>query len=202
MTTAVPTIKLPSGDTIPVLGFGAWMMGESARNKKDEVSALRLGLDLGMKLIDTAELYASGGSEDVVAEAIAGRRDEVFLVSKVLPHNATKKGTIAACEESLKRLKTDRLDLYLLHWRDSVPLRETLDGFIALKRDGKIRHWGVSNFDVDDMEELLALPGGKDVATNQVMYNLAAAASSSRCCRGAGNTTFRSWPTRRSIRGT
>ena len=172
MTTSVPTIKLPSGDTIPVLGLGAWMMGESARSKKDEVAALRLGLDLGMKLIDTAELYASGGSEDVVAEAIAGRRDEVFLVSKVLPHNATKKGTIAACEESLKRLKTDRLDLYLLHWRDSVPLRETLDGFIALKRDGKIRQWGVSNFDVDDMEEVLALPGGKDVATNQVMYNL------------------------------
>ena len=117
MTTAVPTINLPSGDTIPVLGLGAWMMGESARNKKDEVAALRLGLDLGMKLIDTAELYANGGSELVVAEAIAGRRDEVFLVSKVLPHNATKKGTIAACEQSLQRLNTDRLDLYLLHWR-------------------------------------------------------------------------------------
>jgi len=172
MTTAVPTTKLPSGDTIPVLGLGAWMMGESARSKKDEVAALRLGLDLGMKLIDTAELYASGGSEQVVAEAIAGRRDEVFLVSKVMPHNATKKGTIAVCEQSLQRLHTDRLDLYLLHWRDSVPLRDTLDGLMTLKRDGKIRNWGVSNFDVDDMEELLALPGGKDVATNQVMYNL------------------------------
>ena len=170
--TTVPTIKLPSGDSIPVLGLGAWMMGENARNKKDEVQALRLGLDLGMNLIDTAELYASGGSEQVVAEAIAGRRDQVFLVSKVMPGNATKKGTIAACEKSLKRLNTDRLDLYLLHWRDSVPLRETLDGLMTLKRDGKIRNWGVSNFDVDDMEELLALPGGKDVATNQVMYNL------------------------------
>ena len=172
MTKAVPTTKLPSGDTIPVLGLGAWMMGESARAKKDEVAALRLGLDLGMSLIDTAELYADGRSEQVVAEAIAGRRDDVFLVSKVLPHNATRKGTIAACEASLKRLNTDRLDLYLLHWREAVPLRETLDAFMTLKRDGKIRNWGVSNFDVDDMEELLALPGGKQVATNQVMYNL------------------------------
>jgi diketogulonate reductase-like aldo/keto reductase len=170
--TAMPTIKLPSGDTIPVLGLGAWMMGESARNKKNEVAALRLGLDLGMNLIDTAELYASGGSENVVAEAIEGRRDDVFLVSKVLPHNASRKGTIAACEQSLKRLKTDRLDLYLLHWRESVPLRETLDGFMALKRDGKIRNWGVSNFDVDDMEELVALSGGTNCASNQVLYNL------------------------------
>jgi diketogulonate reductase-like aldo/keto reductase len=172
MTTAVPTTTLPSGDAVPVLGLGAWMMGEHVRHKKDEVNALRLGLDLGMNLIDTAELYASGGSERVVAEAIAGRRDEVFLVSKVLPHNATRKGTIAACEQSLKRLNTDRLDLYLLHWRESVPLKETLDGLTALVRDGKIRNWGVSNFDVDDMEELLKLPGGDKVATNQVMYNL------------------------------
>jgi diketogulonate reductase-like aldo/keto reductase len=147
-------------------------MGENARLKKDEVAALRLGLDLGMNLIDTAELYANGGSERVVAEAIAGRRDDVFLVSKVLPQNATRQGTIAACEQSLKRLNTDRLDLYLLHWRQSIPLRETLAGLLALKRDGKIRNWGVSNFDVDDMEELLSLPGGNQVATNQVMYNL------------------------------
>jgi len=172
MTTAVPTTKLPSGDAIPVLGMGAWMIGDSARDKNDEVAALRLGLDLGMNLIDTAELYGSGRSELVVAEAIAGRRDEVFLVSKVMPQNATRKGTIAACEQSLKRLKTDRIDLYLLHWRESIPLRETLEGFLALRRDGKIRHWGVSNFDVDDMEELLALPGGDQVAANQVMYNL------------------------------
>ena len=172
MTTAVPTINLPSGDAIPVLGLGTWMMGETARHKKDEVAALRLGLDLGMTLIDTAELYASGGSERVVAEAIAGRRDYVFLVSKVLPQNATRAGTIKACEQSLKRLNTDRLDLYLLHWRESIPLRDTLEGFIALMREGKIRNWGVSNFDVEDMEELLALPGGNKVATNQVMYNL------------------------------
>jgi len=172
MTTAVPTTKLPSGDAIPVLGMGAWMIGDSARDRTDEVAALRLGLDLGMNLIDTAELYGSGRSELVVAEAIVGRRDQVFLVSKVMPQNATRKGTIAACEQSLKRLKTDRIDLYLLHWRESIPLRETLEGFLALQRDGKIRHWGVSNFDVDDMEELLALPGGDQVATNQVMYNL------------------------------
>ena len=172
MTTTVPTTKLPSGDAVPVLGLGAWMMGETARLKKDEVAALRLGLDLGMTLIDTAELYASGGSERVVAEAIAGRRDEVFLVSKVLPHNASRKGTIAACEQSLKRLNTDRLDLYLLHWRESIPLKETLEGLMTLMRDGKIRNWGVSNFDVDDMEELMSLPGGDQVAANQVMYNL------------------------------
>ena len=170
--TAVPTTKLPSGDTVPVLGLGAWMMGENPRNKKDEVAALRLGLDLGLNLIDTAELYASGGSELVVGEAIAGRRNDVFLVSKVLPQNATRQGTIKACEQSLKRLNTDRLDLYLLHWRQSIPLAETLEGFTALVRDGKIRNWGVSNFDVEDMEELLALTGGDQVATNQVMYNL------------------------------
>jgi diketogulonate reductase-like aldo/keto reductase len=172
MTTAVPTTKLPSGDAIPVLGMGAWMIGDSARDKNDEVAALRLGLDLGMNLIDTAELYGSGRSELVVAEAIAGRRDEVFLVSKVMPQNATRKGTIAACEQSLKRLKTDRIDLYLLHWRESIPLRETLEGFLALRRDGKIRHWGVSNFDTDEMDELVGLPDGANVQTNQVLYNL------------------------------
>ena len=168
----VPTTKLPSGEAVPVIGLGAWMMGESSRQKEDEVAALRLGLDLGMNLIDTAELYASGGSERVVSEAIAGRRDQVFLVSKVMPQNATRKGTIAACEQSLKRLNTDRLDLYLLHWRNSIPLQETLEGFTALMRDGKIRNWGVSNFDVDDMEELMSLTGGQQVAANQVMYNL------------------------------
>jgi diketogulonate reductase-like aldo/keto reductase len=170
--TSVPTVKLPSGDAVPVLGLGTWMMGENARHKKDEVAALRLGLDLGMTLIDTAEMYAEGRSERVVAEAIAGRRDQTFLVSKVLPQNASRHGTIRACEQSLKRLNTDRLDLYLLHWRGSIPLRETLEGFAALMRDGKIRNWGVSNFDVGDMDELLALPGGDEVATNQVMYNL------------------------------
>jgi diketogulonate reductase-like aldo/keto reductase len=169
---AIPTTKLPSGETIPVLGQGTWFMGEQARHAADESTALRIGLDLGMTLIDTAEMYGSGGAEEVVADAIAGRRGEVFLVSKVLPENATRKGTIAACERSLKRLGTDRIDLYLLHWRGSPPLADTLAAFDALMRDGKIRHWGVSNFDTDDMEELFALPGGDKCATNQVLYNL------------------------------
>jgi diketogulonate reductase-like aldo/keto reductase len=146
-------------------------MGADARRAKEEIAALRLGLDLGMTLIDTAEMYAEGGAEKVVAKAIAGRRDQVFLVSKVLPENATRRGTVAACERSLKRLQTDRLDLYLLHWREEIPLEETLEAFAALVRAGKIRYWGVSNFDIDDIKELVALPGGAAVATNQVMYN-------------------------------
>jgi diketogulonate reductase-like aldo/keto reductase len=133
---------------------------------------LRIGLDLGMTLIDTAEMYGSGGAEEVVADAIARRRDEVFLVNKVLPENATRNGTIAACERSLRRLSTDRIDLYLLHWRGSPPLADTLAAFDTLMRDGKIRHWGVSNFDANDMEELFALPGGDRCASNQVLYNL------------------------------
>lgn len=165
-------LRLPSGDEVPVLGLGTWGMGEARRRRGDEVKALRLGLDLGMTLIDTAEMYGEGGAEEVVGEAIAGRRDEVFLVSKVYPHNATRQGTVAACERSLKRLGTDRLDLYLLHWRGAVPLAETLAGFAALKHAGKIRHYGVSNFDVADMEELWSLPGGADAAANQVLYNL------------------------------
>jgi diketogulonate reductase-like aldo/keto reductase len=172
VTRPVPTIKLRSGATVPLLGQGTWTMGEHARQAKKEIAALRLGVDLGMTLIDTAEMYAEGRAEKVVAKAIAGRRDDVFLVSKVLPENATRRGTIAACERSLKRLKTDRLDLYLLHWREDTELADTLEAFIALAGAGKIRHWGVSNFDVDDMKELLALPGGKAVAINQVMYNL------------------------------
>ena len=120
--SAIPTTALPSGETVPVLGQGTWYMGENARRAADEANALRLGIDLGMTLIDTAEMYGSGGAEEVVADAIAGRRDDVFLVSKVLPENATRKGTVAACERSLKRLGTDRIDLYLLHWRGSPPL--------------------------------------------------------------------------------
>jgi diketogulonate reductase-like aldo/keto reductase len=147
-------------------------MGENHDARQNEIDALKLGLDLGMNLIDTAEMYAAGRAEEVVAEAIAGRRDDVFLVSKVLPENATKAGTIAACEKSLRRLKTDRIDLYLLHWRGRPKLEETLAGFFALKEAGKIRHWGVSNFDVEDMDELESLPGGLGVATNQVLYNL------------------------------
>lgn len=168
----LPTVTLPSGETVPQLGQGTWRMGESARVRKEEVAALRLGLDLGMTLIDTAEMYADGTAEEIVAEAIEGRRDEVFLVSKVLPEHSSRAGTIKACERSLKRLNTDRIDLYLLHWRGHPALAETLDAFLALQDAGLIRYFGVSNFDVDDMEELFALEGGEGCATNQVLYNL------------------------------
>ncbi len=144
------TTRLPSGEAIPVLGQGTWQMAEDRRRHQDEVAALRLGLDLGMTLIDTAEMYANGRAEKLVAEAIRGRRDEVFLVSKVLPSHAARRATLAACDGSLRRLRTDRLDLYLLHWRGRVPLEETLAAFSELLTAGKIRHWGVSNFDRDD----------------------------------------------------
>ena len=147
-------------------------MGEGSHRRKAEIAALRLGFDLGMTLIDTAEMYASGGAEEVVGEAIAGRRDGVFIVSKVMPANASRRGTVSACEKSLKRLKIECIDLYLLHWPGSIPIAETVEGFTVLKRAGKIRHWGVSNFDVDEMEELTALPDGGAAASNQVMYNL------------------------------
>ena len=147
-------------------------MGEDSAKREAEVAALRLGLELGMSLIDTAEMYGEGGAEEVVGKAIAGRRDDVFLVSKVYPHNATSQGAVAACERSLQRLNTDYLDLYLLHWRGSVPLADTFAALEALKGSGKIRDFGVSNFDVEDMEEAFALPGGRQVATNQVLYNL------------------------------
>ena len=170
--TPIPTTHLPSGETIPVYGLGTWMMGEGRAKRADEVAALKLGLDLGATLIDTAEMYGDGEAESITGEAIAGRRDGLFLVSKVLPHNASRSGTIAACERSLKRLRTDCIDLYLLHWRGSVPLADTLAAFQQLQRAGKIRRWGVSNFDTDDMEELFALPGGDACASNQVLYNL------------------------------
>jgi diketogulonate reductase-like aldo/keto reductase len=168
----IRTTRLPSNEAVPSLGQGTWGMAEDARRRKDEVMALRVGFDLGMTLIDTAEMYADGEAEALVGEAIAGRRDELFLVSKVLPENATKPGTVAACEHSLRRLGTDRLDLYLLHWRGNVPLEETLDAFAALVDAGKIRYWGVSNFDVVDMIELWGIAGGANVATDQVLYNL------------------------------
>lgn len=166
------TLRLPSGRSIPILGLGTWQMGEDARQRTAEVSALRHGLDLGMTLIDTAEMYAEGGAEEVIAEAIADRRSSVFLVSKVYPHNASRQGAIAACERSLKRLKTDYLDLYLLHWRGSIPLAETLDAFQTLKQAGKIRDYGVSNFDLADMQSAMTLNNGSGIATNQVLYNL------------------------------
>lgn len=172
MPSTIRTTTLPSGETVQVLGQGTWKMGEDARSRADEVNALKLGLDLGVTLIDTAEMYASGGAEEVVAQAIAGRRDETFLVSKVLPSNASRAGVQRACENSLKRLSTDRIDLYLLHWPGSVPLTETVEAFEALKKAGKIRHWGVSNFDTHEMEELVDLPDGGHVQTNQILYNL------------------------------
>jgi diketogulonate reductase-like aldo/keto reductase len=172
MATSVSEVILPSGEKVPQLGQGTWHMGESGRTRKDEVAALSLGLDLGMTLIDTAEMYGNGNAEEIVAEAMAGRRDQCFIVTKVLPENSTRSGAIAACERSLKRLKTDRIDLYLLHWRGQPPLRETLEAFQTLQEAGAIRFWGVSNFDVGDMEELITLPGGNECATNQVLYNL------------------------------
>ena len=165
-------VRLPSGEQVPALGQGTWYMGEDRAARKDEVAALQLGVDLGLTLIDTAEMYAEGGAEEVVGEALAGRREQAFVVSKVYPHNATRLGVAAACERSLKRLKTDRIDLYLLHWRGPHPLAETVAGFEALQRAGKIRHWGVSNLDLDDMRELASVPGGDACATNQLLYNL------------------------------
>jgi diketogulonate reductase-like aldo/keto reductase len=166
------TVTLPSGEKVPALGLGTWNIGDDRGDRAAEIAALQLGLDLGLKLIDTAEMYGEGNSEKLIGEAIAGRRDEAFLVSKVYPHNASRKGVIAACERSLGRLRTDRIDLYLLHWRGSIPFSETIEAFEALKKAGKIRHYGVSNLDLDDMQEWLSVPGGKAVATNQLLYNL------------------------------
>src|SRR3982751_1738558 len=147
-------VLLPSGDLVPPLGHGTWFMGENSAARMDEVAALRAGLERGLRVIDTAEMYGNGRAEEVVGEAIAGRRDEVFLVSKVLPEHASRRGTMSACERSLKRLRTDRLDLYLLHWRGSIGLGESIEALAMLQGQGKIRHYGVSNFDIADMEEL------------------------------------------------
>src|SRR2546427_7427711 len=171
--TRLRTTKLPSGEALPVLGQGTWRRGEISRVRKTEVAPLRLGIDLGMTLIDTAEMYADGGAERIVGEAISGRRDNVFILTKFYPQNATRERMAAACERSLTRLATDRIDLYLLHWRGDVPLKETLAGFDALLRSQKIRYAGVSNFDVDDLEELARLKDGvQRVVTNEVLYNL------------------------------
>jgi len=166
------TVTLPSGEKVPALGQGTWYMGDKRETRAEEVATLQLGLDLGLKLIDTAEMYGEGKAEELIGQAIAGRREQAFLVSKVYPHNASRKGAIAACERSLARMRTDRIDLYLLHWRGNIPFSETMEAFMALQKAGKIRYYGVSNMDVDDMQELFSLPGGKAVATNQLLYNL------------------------------
>jgi diketogulonate reductase-like aldo/keto reductase len=165
-------VELPDGEGVPALGQGTWNIGDDAANRAAEIDALRYGIDLGLTLIDTAEMYGDGRAETVVGEAIAGRRDGVFIVSKVLPNNASKGGTLAACEASLRRLKTDRIDLYLLHWRGSVPFAETLEAFVALRRAGKIRLYGVSNLDLSDLQEWWRCAGGAATATNQLLYNL------------------------------
>ena len=172
MTQELRYVTLRNGERVPALGQGTWHMGEDRRCAAEEEAALRLGIELGMTLIDTAEMYGSGGAEEVIAHAAEGVRDRLFIVSKVYPHNASRAGVVAACERSLKRLATDRIDLYLLHWRGSIPLAETLEGFQRLERDGKIRHHGVSNFDRGDMEEWVALRGEETVAADQVLYNL------------------------------
>ena len=172
------TLTLPSGQPIPILGMGTWQMGENPKHRQREIDALRRGFELGLSLIDTAEMYGEGGAEDVIGQALlsgkadASRRSDLFLVSKVYPHNASKRGAIAACERSLKRLNTDYLDLYLLHWRSSIPLAETLDAFQTLQQSGKIRSYGVSNFAVKEMEAAIRQPGGSGITTNQVLYNL------------------------------
>ncbi len=170
-TTPIATTTLPTGEAIPVLGQGTWTIADKAARRSEAIRAVRSGLDSGMTLIDTAEMYGDGASEELVGEALKGRRDQAFIVTKVYPHNAGRRGAIEACERSLRRLDTDRIDLYLLHWRGSIPLTETVGAFDKLKAAGKIRHWGVSNFDVDDLEELIEVEGGENVAANQVLYN-------------------------------
>jgi diketogulonate reductase-like aldo/keto reductase len=167
------TVSLPDGTKVPALGQGTWRMGESKSAHNAEVSALKLGIELGMTLIDTAEMYGDGRAEEVVADVISGQRDGVFIVTKAYPQNASRERLPQACERSLKRLRTDTIDLYLVHWREkSTRLAETVDTFEKLRAQGKIRHWGVSNFDVPDMKDLFAVPNGGNCATNQILYNL------------------------------
>lgn len=172
MTQPIPTIRFADGGIVPALGLGTWHMGERADRAQAEIRALQAGIDCGMTLVDTAEMYAAGGAEEIAGAAIKGRRDDVFLVSKVLPSNASRRGTIAACEASLKRLGCDRIDLYLLHWPGRHPLADTIAAFEELRAAGKIVRWGVSNFDIFAMQAVQALPSGDNCATNQVLYNL------------------------------
>jgi diketogulonate reductase-like aldo/keto reductase len=172
MSNPMKTVRFPSGDVVPALGQGTWMMGEDPALRHEEIASLRAGLDMGLRLIDTAEMYGEGLTESLVGEAIAGRREEVFLVSKVYPHNASRKAMRQSCTASLRRLNTDRLDLYLLHWSGAVPLSETVEAFERLREEGLIRQWGVSNLDIGEMEELWDLSGGRAVQTDQVLYNL------------------------------
>jgi diketogulonate reductase-like aldo/keto reductase len=172
MSDDLPFVTLPDGEKVPALGLGTWHMGDDRRRSEAEEAAVKLGIDLGMTLVDTAEMYGSGAAEEIVGRAAKGRRGTLFIVSKVLPYNASQQGVVEACERSLKRLQTDRIDLYLLHWRGSHPLAETLAGFERLRRDGKIRHHGVSNFATGDMQQWVALNGGAQVAANQILYNL------------------------------
>lgn len=166
------TVTLPSGEQVPALGMGTWNLGDRGSNRTEEIATLRHGIERGLRLIDTAEMYGEGASESLIGEAIMGRRSQVFLVSKVYPHNASQKGVALACERSLRRLGVETLDLYLLHWRGRHPLAETVAGFEQLQREGKIRYWGVSNFAQEDMEELKGVPGGHQAVANQVLYNL------------------------------
>jgi diketogulonate reductase-like aldo/keto reductase len=175
---APATVQLPDGQAVPALGLGTWRMGESRATHAAELGALRLALDIGYRVFDTAEMYAEGGAETLLGEALQAAqrgglaREPLFIVSKVYPHNASAQGVVEACERSLKRLKLDHLDLYLLHWRGSIPLRQTVEGFERLRERGLIRHWGVSNFDLADMQQLGALPGGAACSANQVWYSL------------------------------
>jgi aldehyde reductase len=164
--------KFPCGERVPALGQGTWNIGDDPATRRDEIAALRRGIERGLTLVDTAEMYGDGRSEELVGEAIAGQRDAVFLVSKVYPHNASRRAMPRSCEASLRRLGVETIDLYLLHWPGSVPLAETVEAFEALQRAGKIRHWGVSNFDAEGMQELWDTPGGDAAQTNQVLYNL------------------------------
>jgi diketogulonate reductase-like aldo/keto reductase len=168
----IRTVPLPNGTTMPALGMGTWYLGEQPARHDTELAALRTGIEIGLTLIDTAEMYGDGAAEELVGQAVAGRRDDIYLISKVLPHHATRQGTVQACRASLRRLGTDHLDMYLLHWQGRVPLAETVQGFEELVQAGLIGCWGVSNFDAPDLDRLVSVPGGDQVQTDQVLYNL------------------------------